>query len=34
MTKVEKFNQWMQKIGNIYFADNERMLNAYTRIYE
>lgn len=29
-----KFNEWMQKIKNIYFADNEQMTNAYIRIYE
>ena len=27
-----KFNEWMQKIKNIYFADNEQMCNAYTKI--
>jgi hypothetical protein len=27
-----KFNEWMQKIKNIYFADNEQMCEAYQRI--
>lgn len=32
MENKEKFNEWLRKIGNIYFADNEQMCNAYERI--
>lgn len=32
MENKEKFNEWMQKIKNIYFADNEKMCQAYQRI--
>jgi hypothetical protein len=31
-TRVEKFNEWMLKIGNIYYAENQLMLNAYNKI--
>ena len=27
-----KFDNWMQKIKNIYYSDNERMCNAYNKI--
>ena len=30
--RIEKFNEWMLKIGNLYYAQNQRMLNAYNRI--
>ena len=29
MTEVEKFYEWMLKMGNIYLADNERMYEAF-----
>ena len=33
MENKEKFCEWMRdKIKNIYFADNERMCNAYEKI--
>ena len=27
-----KFDNWMLKIKNIYYSDNEQMCNAYLRI--
>ena len=27
-----RFNEWMQKIKNIYFYDDEQMTNAYIKI--
>lgn len=30
----EKFNEWMKKMCNIYYSDNEQMCNAYNRIIE
>lgn len=27
--KLEKFNNWMQKIKNYYYSYNEKMCNAY-----
>jgi hypothetical protein len=30
--KVKKFDKWLRKIGNIYYPDNEKMLEAYSRI--
>jgi len=32
MESKEKFNEWMQKIKNIYYCDNEQMCNAYAKI--
>lgn len=33
MENKEKFCEWMRdKIKNIYFADNEMMLNAFNKI--
>jgi len=29
MNELIKFNSWLQKINNIYYSDNERVLNAY-----
>ena len=26
------FNEWMANIQNIYYADNEQMLNAFEKI--
>lgn len=34
MKNKEKFNEWMKRIGNIYYHDNERMCNAYEKIVE
>ena len=28
----EKFNEWMKKMSNIYYSDNEQMCNAYAKI--
>jgi len=28
------FNEWMANIKNIYYADNEKMLNAFEKIDE
>jgi hypothetical protein len=30
--RIEKFDEWMLKIRNIYYFDNEKMLNAYNKI--
>jgi hypothetical protein len=30
--RIEKFDEWMLKIRNIYYFDNEKMLNAYDKI--
>lgn len=30
--RIEKFDEWMLKIRNIYYLDNEKMLNAYNKI--
>ena len=32
MKEIEKFHEWMVKIGNKYLYDNERMCNAYNKI--
>lgn len=32
MKEIEKFHEWMVKIGNKYLCDNERMCNAYNII--
>ena len=29
---TQKFNEWMAKIGNIYYANNELMSQAYDKI--
>ena len=29
MNELLKFNTWLQKINNIYYSDNEQVLNAY-----
>ena len=28
----EKFNNWMRKMGNIYYSGNDKMYKAYERI--
>lgn len=33
-TNKEKFNEWMFKMKNKYYSDNEKMVNAYNRIVE
>lgn len=32
MKEIEKFHEWMVKIGNKYLYDNEQMCNAYNKI--
>jgi hypothetical protein len=32
MTKAEKFNEWMLKIRNIYYSDNNQMTKAYEQL--
>jgi len=34
MTNREKFNEWMRKIHNVFYHDNEQMNAAYKRIIE
>lgn len=34
MNSVQKFDEWMFKLRNKYYFDNERMNNAYNRIIE
>jgi hypothetical protein len=33
ISKVEKFNEWMQEINSIYYANNKAMTNAFNKIY-
>jgi len=33
-TKEEGFNEWMKKIKNEYYADNDRMNNSFDRLRE
>lgn len=30
--EAKRFDNWMKKIKNIYYPDNEKMLRAYERI--
>ena len=32
MNELLKFDLWLRKVKNIYYCDNEKMLNAYDRI--
>lgn len=32
MKKFTKFDRWMQHIGNVHYANNERMTAAYERL--
>ena len=32
MEEIEKFNEWMLKINNNFFSDNEAMTEAYKKI--
>lgn len=32
MSKVDKFNEWMENINNIYYANNKAMTEAYKKI--
>jgi len=32
MSEVEKFYEWMLKMGNIHLADNEKMSKAFNKI--
>lgn len=34
MENVTKFNEWMRKIKNVFYSDNERMCNTYWQIIE
>ena len=34
MEEVDKFYAWLLKIKSIHLADNERMSEAYTRVYK
>tara|TARA_B100000900_G_scaffold412344_1_gene433933 strand:+ start:1153 stop:1263 length:111 start_codon:yes stop_codon:yes gene_type:complete len=31
---IQDFNEWMQRIGNIYYANNELMEKAFDKIEE
>ena len=31
---TQKFNEWMEKIGNIYYAEDDRMARAFKIIEE
>lgn len=34
-SKAEKFNNWMRKkVKSVFYHDNEKMCNAYQRIYD
>ena len=33
ISKIEKFNEWMQEINSIYYANNKAMTNAFNKIY-
>lgn len=30
--EVKKFNKWMRKIHNMYYSDNDKMLEAFYKI--
>jgi hypothetical protein len=32
MKEVQKFHEWMVKMGNKYLYDNEQMCNAYEKV--
>jgi len=32
MENVNKFYEWMLKIGNIHLADNEEMVKAFSKV--
>jgi hypothetical protein len=34
MEQAIKFNEWMKKISNIYYSDNEKMNKAFIKITE
>ena len=34
MTEVEKFYEWMLKMGNIHLADNIQMSKAFEKVAE
>lgn len=31
-TNVERFYKWMQAMGNVYLADNEKMVKAFQKV--
>jgi NACalpha-BTF3-like transcription factor len=31
-TNVDQFYNWLQKMGNVYISDNEKMVNAFNKI--
>jgi len=32
MENIERFEEWMRRIGNVYLSDDEQMCNAYERV--
>ena len=34
MNEIEKFNEWMLKIHNEHYSDNQAMMAAYQKINE
>lgn len=34
MSNTEKFNEWMRKMKNVFYSDNEQMCNAFGKIIE
>lgn len=34
MKKLTNFDRWMKQIGNVHYANNERMTAAYERLTE
>ena len=30
--KIKNFDEWMKKIKNIHYINNQKMLNAYNKI--
>jgi hypothetical protein len=34
MEEAERFYEWLLKIKNIYLADNQKMCEAYDKIFE
>lgn len=34
MEEVEKFYQWLEKMGSIHLADNYKMTKAYEIVYD
>jgi hypothetical protein len=34
MEEVERFYEWLLKMKNIYLADNDKMSEAYIKVFE